>query len=373
MSPHSDVQYWMALSRLCCTRPRHAFKLLHAVDRIADIFGLSDERLKGILGPRSSVPERLRGYSDWSGCEEIIERCDRLGIRFLTHRDERFPSLLRMIPDPPFALFVRGDLTRVNDRPCVAIVGARKGTRFGMERAHEIARGLAKRGVTVVSGMAYGIDCAAHRGALAGKGATAAVWGTGLDIVYPHTNRDLAERIAAAGTVLSEFPPGTGPESYHFPQRNRIISGLSAGVVIVEAAENSGSLITADFALEQGREVCAVPGSAGLVATRGSNRLIKQGAVLVENAEDVVQALLETGAAPAYSKKTGQVKSDVGTESRFDDPILSSFVDDECISLDELIERSGVGAAGVLEKISRYVIDGLVEEVPGGRYRLMRS
>jgi DNA processing protein len=302
-----------------------------------------------------------------------MDRCAGLRVDFITHRDDRFPPLLRMIPDPPFALFVRGDLACLSDNPCVAVVGARKGTRFGLERAHGIARGLAKRGFTVVSGMAYGIDCAAHRGALSGKGATAAVWGTGPDVVYPRANRDLAERIAESGAILSEFPPGTGPECHHFPQRNRIISGLSAGVVIVEAAEKSGSLITAEFALEQGREVCAVPGSAGLVATRGSNALIKQGAVLVEDAEDVVQALSETKAAPAYRKKTGQVKSDVGTESRFDDPLLSMFVGDECISLDELIERSGGGAAEILEKVSRCVIDGLLEELPGGRYKLMRS
>lgn len=362
----------MALVRLCCGRPRFAHRLLQAAGDIEAIFDLDEKRLTHILGPATTLTKELLAFSDWKGCERSLATCDRLGIDFITHRDDRFPPLLPMIPDPPFALFVRGQVRYINEQPCVAIVGARKATRFGMERAHEIARGMAEQGFTVVSGMAYGIDSAAHRGALTGKGGTAAVWGTGPNIVYPRTHEELADRIVEAGVVLTEFPPGTGPEGYHFPQRNRIISGLSKGVVIVEAAENSGSLITSDFALEQGRDVCAVPGGAGLVATRGSNALIKQGAVMVENAGDVINALLGTDAAVPVMKKTGQVKSDVGTQ-RPNDPLLLCIGDDECVGLDELIERSGRGAAEVLETVARYTIEGLLEELPGSRYKVVGS
>jgi DNA processing protein len=221
-----------------------------------------------------------------------------------------------MIHDPPATLFVRGDLGVLSEKPCVALVGARKATKDGSAIAHKLAAELAKEGWVVVSGMAYGIDRAAHEGALDAGGQTIAVWGTGPDVIYPRAHRKLAERIFKSGAAITEFPLGTEPKPYNFPQRNRIISGISMGVVVVEAADSSGSLITADFALEQGRDVCAIPWNAGLVMGAGTNRLIRHGAALVENATDVIEVLSGLQQNRLAMKKSRQVKADAATESQ---------------------------------------------------------
>lgn len=290
--------------------------------------------------------------------------------------DTRFPPLLRVIDDPPAMLFVRGDPLLVTAQPCVAVVGARKATPWGLAKAYEIARDLAKRSVTVVSGMAYGIDSAAHEGALDGGGVTVAVWGSGPDIIYPRTKRTLALRIIESGAVVTEFPPGAMPARYTFPQRNRIISGLSLAVVVVEAAAKSGSLITVDFALDQGREVCAVPGGAGLVAHEGSNRLIKEGAFLVESAQDIMDALFAPDRSSGFLKKTGQSKKTSVRESRLipevrsDDPFIACMRQGESYSLDHLIRESGLEASEVLKRVTVHCLEGVLEELPGKRYRL---
>jgi DNA processing protein len=309
-------------------------------------------------------------------CENEVKVCERLGVHIIHYNDNRYPPLLRMISDPPAVLFVRGDQSLLTARPCVAVVGARKATAWGLTKAYEIARGLAKQGIAVVSGMAYGIDSAAHQGALDGGGTTIAVWGTGPDIIYPRTKRELAQRIVESGAALTEFHPGEKPAPYHFPQRNRIISGLSLAVVVVEAAAKSGSLITVDFALDQGREVCAIPGGAGLVAHEGSNRLIKEGAFLVESAQDIVDALFAPDRSTGFLKKTGQPKKTSVRESRLipempsDDPIIVCMRGGEAVSLDDLIASSGLAAGEVMERVTALHLDGVLEELPGKRYRI---
>lgn len=306
------------------------------------------------------------------------EICRELGIQIIKYNDERYPSLLRMIHDPPEALFVRGDLSALLEKPCVALVGARKATKDGLAVAHRLAGELAREGWTVVSGMAYGIDRAAHEGALDAGGKTVAVWGTGADIVYPRAHKNLAECIFKSGAAITEFPLGTRPAPYHFPQRNRIISGISLGVVIIEAAESSGSLITAEFALEQGRDVCAVPWNAGLVMGAGANRLIRQGAALVERAKDVIEVLSGVHLQPPKMKKSRQKKEYAVTESQpipvsrgiesLDDQLVKT-IGDEPVALDEIIQRSGLSAAEVLGKLARLQLDDVIEELPGKRYR----
>jgi len=211
-------------------------------------------------------------------------------IRIVSLESPDYPAPLKAIPDPPPYLFVRGTIV-AEDEVAIAIVGTRKITEYGKGVAHKLAADFGQRGVTVVSGLARGIDTAAHRGALDAGGRTIAVTACGLDIVYPSDNRELMAQIEASGTVVSEWPPTVHPESWHFPARNRIISGLAAGVVVVEAAEKSGALITADFALEQGREVFAVPGNIHKVQSRGPHNLIKLGASLVESADDIMSVL----------------------------------------------------------------------------------
>lgn len=205
---------------------------------------------------------------------------------------DEFPAQLRAIPEPPAFLYVRGALV-ADDALAVALVGSRHATPYGIAVAEELARELARRGVTIVSGLARGIDSAAHRGALEVRGRTIAVLGSGADVIYPPENRRLAREIMGSGAVVSQFAPGTPPFAHHFPARNRVIAGLALGVVVVEAAEQSGSLITARFAGELGREVMAVPGHVRSLASRGAHRLIQDGAALVQGWEDVIGQLPE--------------------------------------------------------------------------------
>lgn len=211
-------------------------------------------------------------------------------IRVLTPADGEYPPALAAIPDPPPYLFIRGRIT-AEDEVAIAMVGTRQITEYGRGLTHRLAADFARRGVTVVSGLARGIDTAAHRGAIDGGGRTIAVTACGLDIVYPSDNRDLMLEIEDHGAVVSEWPPTAHPESWHFPARNRIISGLAAGVIVVEAGIKSGALITADYALEQGREVFAVPGNVHREQSKGPHNLIKQGATLVESVDDIVTSL----------------------------------------------------------------------------------
>ncbi|HEY3377155.1 MAG TPA: DNA-processing protein DprA [Armatimonadota bacterium] len=219
-----------------------------------------------------------------------LARLQRLGVRLITFHDPAYPPRLRAIPDPPCALFVKGTLPPA-EQPAIAIVGARRASPYGRHVAAELAAGLAQRGVVIVSGLALGADAAAHEGCLRAGGQTVAVLGCGVDVVYPPEHLALYEQIAVAGAVISEAPPGAPPTRACFPIRNRIISGLSLGVLVVEASEKSGALITAEHALEQGREVFAVPGSVNSAQSKGTHRLLREGAKLVESVEDILEEL----------------------------------------------------------------------------------
>jgi DNA processing protein len=290
------------------------------------------------------------------------------GRHILTVRDPRYPELLRRTADPPQVLYVLGD-PEVLGLPQVAIVGSRHPTPGGAETAHELARDLAAAGLVVTSGLALGIDGAAHRGALAAGGVSVAVAGTGLDRVYPASHRELAHRLAAEGALVSEYPVGTPPLPEHFPRRNRIIAGLSLGTLVVEAALRSGSLITARLAGEEGREVLAVPGSIRNPLTRGCHALLREGATLVESAADVLQALAgllpHVPAAAAGGPAEAQEHEDPG------DPdhrrVLASLGYDPA-PIDLLVTRSGLTAEAVSSILLLLELRGLVESHGGGRY-----
>jgi DNA processing protein len=258
-------------------------------------------------------------------------------------------------------LMVKGN-REVLQGPCISIVGARKATQNGKDVAFEIGRDLAREGITVVSGMAYGIDAAAHHGALE-EGRTVAVWGSGIDRCYPAVFRDLSQKIERNGCLVSEFPLGTPPDHWNFPQRNRIISGLSLGVVIVEAASQSGSLITARFALEQGREVFAVPGPAGGTMSQGTHMLLRSGATFVERAEDVIIAI--TPQLPPTSKNSRHF----GSDDINDRPLLKFIPFDGVRSLDEIIRESEMSSAEVMKELTVLMLEGVIEELPGKQYR----
>jgi DNA processing protein len=295
-------------------------------------------------------------------------------ISAISKGDVRFPTALAAIHDPPQTLWILGDVDALR-APSVAIVGSRAASPYALEVARRLGADLARRNVTVVSGMARGVDSAAHRGALEGGGITIAVFGCGVDVIYPPEHRALAARIAERGALVSEFPPGMPPLKPNFPQRNRIISGLSLAVVIVEAAEGSGSLITADFALEQGRTVLAVPGNVLGGRNYGAHALLRDGAKLVECADDILDELPpsltqpglgigDSGLAQKESRKPNPASHD---------PVLRSMDEGDAYDLDEIAERSGVDRMKLLPRLIELELGGALRRVEGGRFVRFRG
>jgi len=294
--------YWLALRRVHGVGPRISRTLLQKYRSPEAIFQLDEASIAAAGVPRP-VARRIKEFRNFDPLEKELCELPRLGARLLKWTDEEYPANLREIADPPPYLFVRGP-ARLNEPGCLAIVGARAASEGGLRMAHRLGMELAAKGFTVVSGLARGVDGAAHQGALDGGGRTIAVMGCGIDVIYPPEHRKLAEAIIeGGGAIISELPMGTQPIAENFPTRNRILSGLCLGVVIVEAAEKSGSLITARMALEQNRQVFAVPGSPLTGKTRGSNRLIRDGAKLVECVEDVIEEI-----APQLGLSRNQAK-----------------------------------------------------------------
>jgi DNA processing protein len=280
-------------------------------------------------------------------------------LTVLTPVEGRYPPQLGQIPDPPLALWVDG-FADACTTPCVAIVGSRHATAGGLTIARTLARELAAAGLTVVSGLARGIDGAAHRGALEEGGRTVAVLGSGVDVVYPREHAALAEEIRTSGAVISEFPPGTRPLAAHFPLRNRIISGLARAVVVIEASDRSGSLITARAALEQGRDVLAVPGNVSGGRYSGSHALIKDGARLVETVDDILDEI-------RWPRRPNASTTDEGN-SRPISKLLTFIGQSSGIGLDELVSRSGRPAADVLAELSALEVAGIICRVAGGGF-----
>jgi DNA processing protein len=275
--------------------------------------------------------------------------------------DVGYPVLLACIHDPPPVLWVRGNPAALG-RPMVAIVGSRAATPYAVEVAARLAADLASRGIVVASGLARGVDSSAHRGCLDGGGQTVAVLGSGVDRVYPAEHRHLAAMIADNGCVISELPPGAVPRPEHFPLRNRIISGISLGVVVVEASEKSGSLITARCALEQGRDVLAVPGSVLSGRNRGSHSLLKDGAKVVENADDILEELGWPSVRPQATP---------AGKSLIRDPLLARMEQGESYRLDDLVGATGVAPSELLTRLMELELRGLVRVVSPGRFALV--
>jgi DNA processing protein len=302
---------------------------------------------------------------DHAGVEADLAWRERPGCHILTVRDPRYPARLRCTADPPQVLYVLGD-PEVLAQPQLAIVGSRHPTPGGAETAFEFARDLAAAGLVITSGLALGIDGAAHRGALGARGLTVAVAGNGLDRVYPARHRDLAHRIAAEGALVSEFWPGTPPMPDHFPRRNRIIAGLALGTLVVEAALRSGSLITARLAAEEGREVFAVPGSVRNPVARGCHALIRQGAALVETPADVLQDIARV--LPATPAPVVPGPAAIAPELDPEHRRLLACMGYDPVSVDSLVERSGLTAEAVSSILMMLELRGLVEAHGGGCY-----
>jgi len=318
------------------------------------------EQIPEYVSVHGDPPEKRCSESQ---VERLFEEFLRSETRVVTLNDDAYPSLLKNIYDPPFVLFYRGRFPR-NEDICIAMVGSRKATAYGRLMAETIARDLSEKGVWVVSGMARGIDTYSHQGCLKAGGRTIAVLGSGIDVIYPRENKGLYEQIITSGLVVSEFPLGTPPLPQHFPARNRIISGLSHGVVVVEAAEKSGSLITVDFALEQGRDVFALPGPVTSPLSKGTHKLIRQGAKLIETAGDILEDYIEE-----YQGDRGKSKNDFDlfTFSQKERNILEILLTGS-IHFDELVVQSGLNPAELASLLTQWEIKGLVKQIPGKYY-----
>jgi DNA processing protein len=296
---------------------------------------------------------------------EAIRRADSSSIRAIAWNDAAYPPALAAIADPPPVLWTRGQ-AEVLSQPSVAIVGSRAASPYGLAVAEQLAADLAGRGVVIVSGLARGIDSAAHRGALSADGVTVAVLGSGVDAVYPGEHVPLAKSIDERGAVISELVPGTRPQQWFFPLRNRIISGLCRAVVVIEAGEKSGSLITARCALDQGRDVLAVPGNILNGRNRGAHALLRDGAKIVESADDILEEL-GMGRSSVNANACESVPATGILEGKRD-PVLDCLVPGEASDLDEISERSGVTPPRLLPRLFELELHGLIRRVGGGRF-----
>lgn len=377
MPPTPDA-YWLALRRVRGVGPRIAHLLLERFGSPERIFGTGEAELAGSGIPRPTARNIAR-FNDFDPIEKELCELPRVGARLLRWSDPEYPANLRHIADPPPYLFVRGALGTDDSRD-IAVVGARAASDAGRRMAHRFGLELAGKGFTVVSGLARGIDTEAHQGALDSGGRTVAVMGCGIDIIYPAENAKLAAAIIdGGGALISELPVGTPPIAENFPPRNRLISGLSLGVVIVEAAEKSGSLITARMALEQDRQVFAVPGSPLTGRTRGSNRLIKEGARLVDCVEDVIEELApqlgmtrvqesEAGSGSAREKAAERPLEPASDEANL---ILNQLKESDKLHIDSIIEGSGLSVQTVLKLLLELELSGLINQHPGKLFSLV--
>lgn len=360
---------WIAFIHLPGVGLRRRQEMLEQFGSIEAVFDASRGLLEKYL---SGAPQAVRAIADGpdsAGVEATLAWLAEPGHHLLTLLDRDYPPLLRQIPDPPLALYVLGDRACLSS-PQLAVVGSRNPTPGGRENARAFARALAGAGLTITSGLALGIDGEAHRGALDAGGYTIAVTGTGLDRVYPPAHRALAHEIAGRGALVSEFALGSPPKAEHFPVRNRIISGLSFGTLTVEAAERSGSLITARLAGEQGREVFAIPGSIHSPLARGCHRLIRQGAKLVETAQDILEelaALASFTAIAAAGGASGETPRPAPADAETQ-KVLAAFGHDAA-DVDQLVTRSGLTADVVSSILLRLELAALVAPCGGGRYQ----
>jgi DNA processing protein len=345
----------IALSLLPFLTPNRTRLLLDHFDPISSVLDTDSRLLEGIL---SVTPEQAAQVRNPLTKESAVQVA-ALRNATVTLADDTYPDLLRHIADPPLALFYRGDLSLFN-RPGLAIVGSRRASTYAINVAELLARQLAPTGLTIISGLALGIDGAAHTAALDAGGTTIAVLGTGLDVIYPRANRRLTARIAQHGLIVTEFPPYTPPRPENFPIRNRIISGLSYGAVIVEATARSGSLITARMAAEQGREVFAVPGSIFSPGSEGTHRLVQYGAKLVHDADDVLHEL------PRHV--LAMLCATTAEEAPPPDSLLAALSRDEGVHVDTLAAKLGRTPAAVAQSLLQLELDGWIRAMPGARY-----
>lgn len=374
MTTRDHLVNWLALALVPGLGAVGMGRLIRELGDPEQVLAAGRERLSRVRGIRQPVVEVITHNPPFHEAEIELQRLRQNNFSLLTWNDPAYPALLREIYTPPMLLYINGDVELLS-RPSIAIVGSRAATSYGLKIGRRLGAELGAHGLNVVSGLALGVDAAAHTSALEAGGITVAVLGCGLDVPYPRRNLALAQRIASRGVVVSEYPLGTQPEAFRFPARNRIISGLALGVVVVEAAKRSGSLITARFAMDEGREVFAIPGRVDSAASAGAHSLLQQGAKLVYKLDDI---LVELSAhlkdfRPA-SCQAGNAKGDVvavsGVELTPEERSLMKILEPYPSHIDTIIDRAGAKAAKVQEILLMLELKGVVESLPGSQYRL---
>jgi DNA processing protein len=360
-----ELASWLRLTLIPGVGGEARRSLLKAFGLPQAIFEAGQRTLAAVVD--LALAERLLSHDCSAGIDAGLEWAAQSGNRLLTLADTDYPQSLLSADDPPVLLYAKGDTALLN-RPMLAVVGSRNGTTQGERDAEAFSKVLGDAGLTIVSGLALGIDAAAHRGGLATAAGTVAVIGTGADRLYPARNETLARAIAEKGVVLSEFPLGTPAIGANFPRRNRIIAGLGLGCLVVEAALRSGSLITARLAAESGREVFAIPGSIHSPLSRGCHQLIRQGAKLVESAQDILEELRWGGAPAAPATAASTLAKQDGAEEQ-----VLAFLGDAPCALDTLSARSGLTPADLLAMLLPMELAGRVAQLPGGLYQRLHS
>lgn len=355
------LHYWVGINLVLASHLRSAAVVRRRFPSISGVFTAGEAGLRS-LGLDAREAKALASPGLTVRAERLVERLGKQGVEIVTIDDEAYPEYLREIFDPPLVLYCAGDI-RLLKEPAVAIVGARKPTPYGRAVSEKLAHDLAVRGLAIVSGMARGIDTAAHWGALKG-GKTIAVMGSGLERIYPRENKRVFEEIERKGVVISEFPPDSPPLGFHFPLRNRIISGLALALVVVEATRKSGSLISARLALEQNREVMAVPGAITSDLSRGTNWLLKTGAKLVASWEDVIEELPSPVREAVNQRGEETLESPPALDSR-EEKIYGMLRNDAQKHIDVLVEESGMSVSEVLSLLLQLELKGVIYQNPG--------
>jgi DNA processing protein len=364
-SAHSDLHDAVRLSLVSGVGPRLRKALLESFGSPGAVLAAAPAELRRVKGVGAELTRRIAVAKDEIDVQGELDRCAAAGIKIMTDQDADYPRSLREIHDPPGILYMRGQILP-QDALAIAIVGARHATHYGLTQAERLAGSLARAGITIVSGLARGIDAAAHRGAIVAGGRTLAVLGSGLANIYPSEHAELAEQVVAQGALLGEAPPDSPPMAGAFPQRNRIISGLSLGVLVIEASTQSGALITARHAMEQGRDVFAVPGRIDSRMSHGCHRLIRDGARLVETADDVLEELGPL-VAPTTSAEGEAVHHPAELLLNEIEQQVLAAISGEPTTIDTVVASSNLPTGQVLSTISVLEMRHLVKRISGNR------
>ena len=357
----ADIRHWIGLSMVHDIGPVTSRKLLASFGNPENIFRADPDSLLSVKGVSRERALNIRKFSQWDEVEKYIGIMVRNGIEAVSYQDDCYPEVLKNIEDAPIVLYMKGKY-HPEDRFAIGVVGSRRHTSYGEAVTQRISGELSLAGFTVISGLARGIDTLSHKSALAAGGRTIAVLGSGPDVCYPSENRGLTERIASSGCVISEFLPGTLPNKENFPRRNRLISGLSLGILVVEATDNSGSLITAGYALEQNKEVFAVPGNITSRNSEGTNKLIKQGAKIVLKTDDIIEELAPVlkGYIRIKQKESAPL---MGEENR-----LCAMLSREPRHVDLISRESGLSVNQLLNLLLSLELKGVVKQASGKRF-----